>query len=76
MNTCKQEANFANAIDNCIENAERFEKSGTDSIKLGRCSTREADRIGSGFRSLRNRLDRRYALLCVLDVDLHWFVIA
>ena len=70
-----REANISNGIDDRIENAEGFKKR-TDSIKLGRRSTCQTDRLGSGFCSLRNRPDRRYALLCVLDVDLNWFVIA
>ena len=70
-----REANISNGIDDRIENAEGFEKR-IDSIKLGCRSTCQADRLGSGSRSLRNRPDRRYALLCVLDVGLNWFVTA
>ena len=70
-----REANISNGIDNRTENAEGFEKR-IDSIKLGCRSTCQADRLGSGFRILRDRPDCRYALLCVLDVNLNWFVTA
>ena len=51
-----REANISNGIDDRIENAEGFKKR-IDSIKLGCCSTCQADHLGSGFRSLRNGPD-------------------
>ena len=76
MNICKREANISNGIDDRIENTKGFEIGRNESIKLGCRSAREADHIGSSFRDLRNRPDRRYTVLCVLDVDLNWLVIA
>ena len=69
------EANIGNGIDDRIEYAEGFKKR-THSIKLGRRSTCQADRLGSGFHIRRDRPDRRYALLCILNVNLNWFVTA